>query len=83
MLRKRSYLSEMNSNSQFSYRGQITDWGFTFDDGETAAQKLRTGKAKLVKGNGGRVYLKVSGGKEWKVKAALAKGILEKFWVKA
>lgn len=79
-LRRRSYVSEESSEQrEYSYRGFITDWRYPIN-GVPAGQLLRDGRAKLVKGNGGRVFLSVEGDKEYKVKAGLAKGIKPQFW---
>ena len=82
-LRRRAYLSELISEPSpermYSHRGFITDWKYPIN-GVEAGSLLRDGKAKLVKANGGRVFLSTEGGKEYKVKAALAKGIRKEFW---
>jgi len=81
-LRHRDYLSEIKEPSPerlYSHRGAITDWKYPVD-GVKAGDLLRSGKAKLVRGPANRVYLKVQGGKEYRVKAGLAKGIKKQYW---
>ena len=78
-LRKRSF-GESNENAQYSNRGFITDWRYVCDNGKKAGDMLRSGEAKLLKGNAGRIFLKVEGDKEYRVRAGLAKGIKGKFW---
>ena len=80
MLRYRSYLyEELSAQQRYSHRGLITDWRYPIN-GVEAGQLLRDGKAKLVKANGGRVFLAVEGDKEYRVKAGLAKGVKTRYW---
>ena len=63
-----------------SLNGFIINWNYVCDNGKKAGDMLRSGEAKLLMREN-KIYLKVDGDKEYKVKAGLASGILRRFWI--